>query len=274
VPDAIRRWALAWRLTARITALNLRARMAYRGDFVMALLMGLAWQSSVLVFAGVLLTEFPGLGGWTQGGVLLIVAMRLMSHGIYVAAFSNLFWVPYLVQEGLIDGYLMRPLPVYRQVLLTRFPLNALGDTCAAILLFGLALARLRLAWTPVKVLYLIAGVTGGTFTEAAMQTAVSATAFRFTVGLPWFLWVDTLTGTFGNYPLKILPVTARSLLTYVLPVAFIAYLPASVITGRIGGSGVPAWLALAAPAVGPVLFVLARLLWNMALRRYESLGG
>ncbi len=59
---------------------------------------------------------------------------------------------------------------------------------------------------------------------------------------------------------------------------AFIAYLPAAlpaaVITGRVGGSGVPAWLALASPAAGPLLFVAARLLGNWALNRYESVGG
>ncbi len=57
-------------------------------------------------------------------------------------------------------------------------------------------------------------------------------------------------------------------------PVAFIAYLPAAVITGRVAGSGVPGWLALASPAAGLVLFTAARMLWNWALKRYESIGG
>ena len=109
---------------------------------------------------------------------------------------------------------------------------------------------------------------------EAAIQTAVSAIAFRLTVGLPWLVWVDSLTSTFGSYPLKVLPVAARSILTFVLPVAFIAYLPAAVITGRVAGSGVPGWLAFASPAAGLVLFAAARVLWNSALRRYESIGG
>jgi ABC-2 type transport system permease protein len=274
VPAIISRWRAAWFIAARITRLNVRARLEYRGDFVMALLMGLAWQSSVLVFAGVLLARFPGLGGWTQGGVLLIASMRLLSHGIYVAAFGNLWLMSTLVQEGRIDGYMLRPLPVYRQVLLAEFPMNALGDTMAAFLLFGLALAKLHLAWTPARAGYLAAGVAGGTLVEAAIQTVVSAVAFRLTVGLPWLVWVDSLISTFGSYPLKVLPGAARSILTFVLPVAFIAYLPAAVITGRVAGSGVPGWLAAASPAAGLVLFTAARMLWNWALRRYESIGG
>jgi ABC-2 type transport system permease protein len=263
-----------WRIATRVMVLNFRALAGYRGDFVMALLSGVAWQTSVLVFAGVLLSRFHSLGGWNQGGVLLIASMRLLSHGLYVAVFSGLLGMNDIVQEGRLDGYLMRPLPVYRQVLLSRFPVNAFGDTAAAILLFGLTLAKLPAVWTLPHLCYLVAGVIGGMFVEAAVQTVVSASVFRFTVGLSWFNWVDSLFGTFGSYPLKILPGAGRVALTFVLPIAFIAYLPASVITGRVHDSGVPVWLGFVSPAAGPVLFVLARLFWNWALNRYESIGG
>jgi len=73
----VRGFLREWRTALRITAISFRARTQYRGDFITALAMGLAWQTSILVFATVILTRFPGLGGWTSGGVLLIVAIRL-----------------------------------------------------------------------------------------------------------------------------------------------------------------------------------------------------
>jgi ABC-2 type transport system permease protein len=79
---------------------------------------------------------------------------------------------------------------------------------------------------------------------------------------------------TFGNYPLSILPLAARAFLTYLLPVAFVAYLPAAVLTGRVASTGVPEWLAYASPAAGPLLYILARYAWYRALRHYESVGG
>jgi ABC-2 type transport system permease protein len=270
----IGRFLAAWRVAWLITRLNFRARLEYRGDFAAAIIVGVLWQASVLVFAGVLLTRFPGLGGWTSGGVLLIASMRLLSHGLSVAAFGQLWQVPYLVQTGQIDGYLVRPLPVYRQVLLSQFPVNALGDSTAAVLLFGLALSRLHIDWTAMRVSYLISGVVGGALVEAALQTVLAAVSLRFTVGQIWFRWLDTVLGTFGNYPLKILPVTARSLLTFVLPVAFIAYLPAAVITGQVAGSGVPRWLALGSPAAGLTLYLGTRQVWSWSLRHYHSAGG
>jgi len=267
-------FARAWRVVLRVTAANIRGRAQYRGDFVLALAMGLAWQTSVFVFATVLLTRFPGLGGWTSAEVLLLVAIRLLSHGLVVTVFNSLILMPYITQQGLLDVYLVRPLPVYRQVLLYQFPLNALGDSFSAVLLFALALTRLHLAWTPGKALYLAAAVIGGALLEGGVQTLVSILTFRYTIGISVFMWFDRMIATFGNYPFSILPVAARLVLTYVLPVAFVAYLPAAVLTGRVASTGLPLWLAYASPAVGPLLYIAARYAWYRALPRYESVGG
>lgn len=274
VARQVRGFLREWRVALRITRVNFRARIEYRGDFLTALAMGLAWQTSVLVFATVLLTRFPGLGGWTSGGVLLIVAIRLLSHGAWVLIFNPLMMIPYIVQQGALDGYLIRPMPVYRQVLLYAFPLNALGDSFSALLLFAFAVTRAHLHWTPLTVLYLVAAVISGMFLEAAIQTAVSVLAFGHTIPLAIYMWFDRMIATFGNYPFSIFPLAARAVLTYVLPVAFVAYLPAAVLMGRAGTTGVPAGLAYASPAVGPVLYILARYAWYRALRRYESVGG
>ena len=274
MPGRVTEFTRAWRVVLRVTAANFRGRAQYPGDFALALAMGLAWQTSVFVFATVLLTRFPGLGGWTSADVLLLVAIRLLSHGVVVTVFNSLILMPYITQQGLLDVYLVRPMPVYRQVLLYQFPLNAMGDCFSAILLFAFALTRLHLAWTPGKALFLAAAVIGGALLEGGVQTLVSILTFRYTIGISVFMWFDRMIATFGNYPFSILPVAARLVLTYVLPVAFVAYLPAAVLTGRAGLGGVPLWLAYASPAVGPLLYVAARYAWYRALRRYESVGG
>jgi ABC-2 family transporter protein len=162
----------------------------------------------------------------------------------------------------------------HRQILLYTFPLNALGDSFSALLLFAFAITRVHLAWTPPMALYLAAAVVGGMLLEAAVQTNAAILALRFTIPIAVFMWFDRMIATFGNYPFSILPLAARAVLTYVLPIAFVAYLPAAVLTGRVASTGVPEWLAYASPAAGPLLYVLARYAWYRALRRYESVGG
>src|SRR5260370_39945633 len=123
----VRGFFAAWRLGLRISAANFGGRLQYRGDFLTALAMGLAWQTSVFVFVSVILTRFPGLGGWSSSDVLLILAIRMLAHGVVVTVFNSLLLTPYIAQQGLVDFYLVRPMPVYRQVLLYQFPLNAMA---------------------------------------------------------------------------------------------------------------------------------------------------
>lgn len=267
-------WRAQLRLMYRITKLNFKARMEYRGEFVLGLVFGLIWQSAMILFAGVVLLRFPGLGGWTQGGVLLVASMRLLSHSLYVVTFSNISRLALAVQEGRIDGFLMRPLPLYRQVLLWQFNVNALGDLIAGMGIFVVALTKLHMDWTPMKAAYVVLGIVGGMFAEAALQTTLSIAAFRFTGHQTWSSWVDDTLSSFGNYPLSFLPGGVKDGLTFVIPLAFIAFFPASVIIGKVGTTGVPQWLAVASPAVGLLLFLAAKKVWYMSVRFYMSPGG
>lgn len=258
----------------RINRLNLKAQAAYRGEFVLGLLFGLVWQGSMVLFAGVLLLHFPGLGGWTQGDVLLIASMRLVSHSFYGVFFSNIAMLSMFVQEGRMDGWLLRPMRVFRQVLLTQFRVNAFGDLLAGVGIFVLAIFRLHIGWTPDKALYVVAGVIGGTMVEAGVQTLLAIGSLRFTGMFNWTSWVDQTVSTFGNYPLNVLPSPAKDALTFVFPVAFIAYLPAAVVTGHTASTGLPLWLTAASPAIGVAFFFAAKAVWYHSLRFYQSVGG
>ena len=270
----LRSFAREWRIALKITKMNMRAHLAYRGDTITAIALGITWQSSVLVFATVLLSRFPGLGGWTSGGVLLIFGIRLLCHGLYGMVFQPLLQIPFLLEQGYFDGYLVRPMPVYRQVLLVRFPISAFGELISGLFLFAIAVARAHLHWTPLTALYLVAALIGGMLLEAAVQTTLSTLSFRHSVPFAVYMWFDRMIQTFGNYPFSIFPLVARVAMTYLLPIAFVAYLPAAVLMGKAASTGVPVWLAYASPAVGALLYVLARYGWYRALQTYESGSG
>lgn len=270
----VRRTTRAWQVAWRITRLNFRAQLEYRAEFLMMVAIGAIWQISIIVFAAVLLTRFPGLGGWSSADVLLIAGMRMLSHGLYVLVFGRVTFMTFLVQEGRIDPCLIRPMPVYRQVQLTSFPVNAIGDLAVAVSMFAAAIGRSSLDWTPGRIAYLAAGVVGGMLVEAALFTALSSAAFHFPASFYWSQWMEELMGTFGSYPLSILPKVASGAFTFVLPLAFIAYFPAGVLTGHGTSLGVPEMLAAASPLIGLVAFVLSRLLWNWSLSRYSGVNG
>lgn len=264
----------AVRVAWRITKLNFRAQLEYRAEFLMMMAIGAIWQVSVIVFATVLLTRFAGMGGWDSADVLLIAAMRMLAHGLFVLFLGRMHGLAYRVQEGVIDAYLLRPMPVHRQVQLSFFPTNAIGDLTVAVGLFAGALARSEHNWTAGQVAFLIAGVLGGMLVEAALFTAMGCAALRYPAANYWSSWLEELLGTFGSYPLNVLPKALSRMLTFALPLAFVAYFPAGVLTGHGSDLGVPAWLAEASPLIGLGLYLLSRLLWSWSLKHYTGVNG
>jgi ABC-2 type transport system permease protein len=263
----------AWRIVWRLTALNLRAQMEYRVEFLLNVAVGAIWQISVILFATVLLTRFPGMGGWSSGEVLLLASMRLLSHGLQVLFFSRVTWVYYATYSGQLEAFLLRPMPVYRQVQLQFFPTNAIGDLAVAATLFTGAVWRSGIDWTPARAGYLAAAVVGGMLMEAAMMTVLSAAGLHAPTTQYWTQWVEEILATVGSYPLSILPKLVGGLLTFFLPLAFVAYFPAAVLTGHLDTVGVPAWLAVSAPLLGLLSFVAAHRLWRFSLRHYKGIA-
>jgi ABC-2 type transport system permease protein len=264
----------ALRIVWRVTALNFRAQMEYRTEFLLMIAIGAIWQVSVIVFATVLLSRFAGMGGWDSSDVLLIPATRMLAHGLFVLFLGRMHWAGRQIQEGRIDVYLMRPMPVHRQIQLAFFPTNAIGDlTVAAGLMVG-ALSRSDLDWTTGRVTYLVAAVLGGMLLEAALFTVVASASLRFPAADMWGRWLEELLGTFGSYPLNVLPRAVGGFLTYGLPLAFVAYFPAAVLTGHGHTTGVPYWLAAASPLLGLLAYLGARLLWKWSLRHYSGVNG
>ncbi|MFI9168266.1 ABC transporter permease [Streptomyces lincolnensis] len=264
----------AVRIAWRITRLNFRAQLEYRAEFLLNVAIGAIWQVSVIVFATVLLARFTGMGGWDSSEVLLIPATRMLAHGLFVLLLGRMHFIGRQIQEGRIDIYLMRPMPVHRQVQLSYFPTNALGDlTVAAGLMVG-ALSRSELDWSAGRISYLVAAVVGGMLLEAALFTALACASLRFPAADYWSRWLEELLGTFGSYPLNVLPKAVGGFLTYALPLAFVAYLPVAVLTGHGHDTGVPYWLAAVSPLVGALAYLASRLLWRWSLRHYSGVNG
>ncbi|MFF3942494.1 ABC transporter permease [Streptomyces phaeofaciens] len=264
----------AVRIAWRVTCLNFRAQLEYRAEFLLMIAIGAVWQVSVIVFATVLLSRFTGMGGWDSSEVLLIPATRMLAHGLFVLVLGRMHFIGRQIQEGRIDIYLVRPMPVHRQVQLAYFPTNAIGDLTVAAGLMAGALGRSGLDWSAGRISYLIAAVVGGMLLEAALFTAVAAAALRFPAADYWSNWLEELLGTFGSYPLNVLPRAVSGFLTYGLPLAFVAYFPAAVLTGHGHDTGVPYWLAALSPLLGALAYLGSRLLWRWSLGHYAGVNG
>lgn len=257
-----------------LLAASLKGQMQYRVNFLVMLLWGLVYQGTGFVFIWVVLTRFQALAGWTLGEIAFLYGLRLTAHGLQGLLFSNVGYVDLKVRQGEFDRYLVRPLAPLLQIMTETFRVNLLGDFLGGVALFLAANTLVEVGWSPAALAYLVLALLGGALAEAGVTLLVVSLSFRLlNVGNLLYLFDGILFSQFGNYPLKIFGGTLQFLLTFGLPLAFVAYFPATVLLARTDELLVHPLFAYLAPLAGLLWFALAYRLWQRETRHYQSAG-
>ncbi|MFD7708101.1 ABC transporter permease [Streptomyces sp. NPDC059785] len=264
--DALR----AYRL---ISTMWIRSTMAYRASFVMTALGNFA--ATALDFVAILLmfSQVDSLGGYSLGEVAFLYGVSGTAFGLTDLMLGSMDRLGRRVRDGTLDTLLVRPVPVLAQVAADRFALRRLGRVTQGLLVLGYAIAVLDIAWTPVKVLMVPLMVVSGAGIFAAVF--VAGAAFQFVAQDASEVQNSFTYG--GNTLLQYPPtVFAKDLVrgaTFVLPLAFVNWLPALYVLGRPYPLDLPDWTAFAPPLVAAGCCALAGLAWRAGLRSYRSTG-
>lgn len=270
VRTPLRSLALTWELQKAA----FRGQLDYRANFVIMTVMAFAYQGSGIAFIWVVLAKFHTLDGWTFRDLAFLYAVRLLAHATWGAPFHQLNEIDLVLRDGRFDQYLVRPLNPLLQVISSgRFRMYAVGDVIIATVLFVFATSLARVSFTPIHITYLVLAVLGGAIAEGAFVLAAGSLCFRLFETWPIRLLIDNVFLMFGSYPLRVFGATTGWIFTWVVPVAFVAYIPASTLLGRTDGLHISPVLAWGAPAVGFVWFAAAYQLWRWQLRSYQSSG-
>jgi ABC-2 type transport system permease protein len=254
-------------------AASVRSELQYRANFLIMVLMGIVYQGTGFAFIWVVLARFQALAGWTLGEIAFLYGLRLVMHALNGALTGGLYSLEWKVRQGEFDRYLVRPVPPLLQLMSERVHISIVGDLLGGLALFTAAAALVKVSWTPLALLYLALALLGGALVEMALRVLFSAMAFRFLSANAFMNLLDTIFSNFTNYPLSIFGSALEFLLTFGLPLAFMAYFPAVVLLGRTGELQVSPLFAYASPLAGVVWLLAALLVFQHEMRSYQSSG-
>ncbi len=253
------------RLFAATFSISLRRSLAFRANLVFEVLATLLVVASVLAALGIVFSQAETLGGWTAGeAIVLLGTYQVVSGLLWTFIEPNLLWFRGQVTDGKLDDILLQPAPsIYLASLGSCSPLGLLHVvTGIAILVLGVG----RLDSTPAM---------GDLLAWLVMVGAAMAVTWASRVLLACFaFWAPAIEPSvlysavwqFGRYPVTMYPQPIRFALTWVVPLALVATLPAQMLTR---GANLPQLLAGLVAAIGAVTFV--NVLWRAGLRRYTS---
>jgi ABC-2 type transport system permease protein len=251
----------------------IRSTMAYRASFVMTTVASFA--VTALDFAAILLmfSRVDALGGWSLPQIAFLYGLSHLAFGLADLAIGSVERLGRRVRDGTLDTLLVRPAPVLAQLAADRFALRRVGRLAQGALVLGWALAAVEVEWTPDRLLLMPVMVVSGAAIFCAVF--VAGAAFQFVAQdaaevSNAFTYGGT---TLLQYPPVLFAQELVRAVTFVLPLAFVNWLPASYVLGRPYPLHLPSWTAFASPVAAGVCCALAGLAWRAGLRSYRSTG-
>jgi ABC-2 type transport system permease protein len=261
------------RLYRRLIGARLRAQLQYRSSFWLMTLVGFVATGSELLATWLLFGRFEQLAGWRFGEVALLYGLASVAFGLNEMIGAGFDIFPTTLQQGEFDRLLTRPSGIFIQVLANDFQLRRLGRIGQGVLALGLAIASTPIAWTPAKLAILGLAIICGIVMYGALMVLGAVLCF-WTIQSIEIINTVTYGGVEAtSYPLDIYHVGLQRLFTFVIPLAFISYVPALAVLDRLEAAGLPIWLPLLTPLAAGGLAGLALVAWQFGLRHYQSTG-
>jgi len=243
------------------------SRLAYRGDLFISMFVTLLGEAILPLITLLLYQSGASFPGWSLSEAMLIQAVFMLAKGVaYPFFFGMVNNTLDRVQSGTFDVLLLKPRSALFMTLVTGFSIDGLGRLLGGAGLFFVALSDLQppgpAAWIGFLLLMLVSICV-----LFASTLIMSGLLFHW-VGSSRVYEIHDAVTAFGRYPRTIYGKPLQWVLTYVLPVAMIAFLPAETLLGKANPG-------LAGAIAFSVFFMAIGIwFWHYMLRKYSSAGG
>lgn len=254
-----------FRIYRQFVRSSLQRELEFRANFIAKIFQNTTW---IIFFILILLVTFDHtdtVAGWTKyESALLAGTCFLVDAMIRTFAFS-LMDLPQHVRMGTLDFVVTKPVDSQIYVSLRRVNFDQIGPILASLLFFIYGASNLTRAVTFVDWLAFAVLAVCSTLIYFSMMSIFMTLSI-------WFVKVDNLwvlgetTFQVSRYPFDIFPLQLRQFITFGVPLAFIATVPASAL--RSGADLTMLALGVVYAAVG---LLAARLFWRYSVRHYTS---
>ncbi|MEV0220770.1 ABC-2 family transporter protein [Streptomyces sp. NPDC050704] len=265
-PGLVRRYFL-------LLAAAWRSQLQYRANLLFMIVGGIAYQCVGLVFVWAVVERFGEIGGWSLTEISFLYGMRLTAHALWTIPFNQLNRLDEVIREAEFDRYLVRPAGLLVQLTTRQINPQVAGDLLAGVGLLAVSAGLVNRDWTAATVGYLVLAIVGGALVELSLQLAGAALCFKLLSTRSFRLLIDSVFNNFGGYPMNAFPLATQFALTFIVPLAFVAYFPASELLGRADEVLVHPWIATASPLVGLLCLSASYSFWRSQARHYGSAG-
>ncbi|GAB6109680.1 ABC transporter permease [Fusibacter bizertensis] len=247
----------------------IKAIMHSRTDFFIGFFAFFLIQFGGIAFLALVFRQIPSLLGWSFYELLFIYGFANIPRGID-HMFTDYLWILSgdVIVHGEFDRYFLRPIHPLFQIIAQRFQPDGIGEMVIGILLVIYASGQANISFTPGKIILMFIMILLATLIYTSIKLFLASLAFWIKRSQS-ILFMFYSISDFAKYPITIYHKFIRTLITYIIPFALTAYIPASYFLGAsslIESLGLTALISLTAMTIALFTF-------NRGMKRYESAG-
>lgn len=244
---------------------NIDALEIYSKDFIIGIL-----SNFILCAAEILMLVFVfdfvnTIDGWTLPQMLLLYSINQIGASLWACFCINTITLPYYIQNGEFDRFLLRPVSPLFQIMMDGFDDDSWGDLLIGILLLGYSWIKLSLP--AARLLLLPVFCISAAVIYASITILLSTISF-FTIAHTDAANLVNEFQTFAQYPLSIYPKVICVVFTFVFPISFVSFFPSMIILQKYS-----IFLSMLFPIVAFIFLKVSSKVWYWGLKHYVGTG-
>ena len=216
--------------------------------------------------------SFGEINGWNYGQLAFLYGLSVISHALSMIFFVQGWFMGYYVIEGDFDRYLTRPLGVLYQFFFTNINIFGVTDLIPGVLVFIYGCVKSGVSVNLLFILQVVVILAGATLIRGGIYILLGSTSFHTRSAVDFGQYTQEIMDKTTMYPLSMYPESMQFILTFLIPVGWISFYPASALL-EIGSGYSGLIVPFITLAVGILVMLIAGAYFNMGLRKYESAG-
>ncbi len=260
-------------LYRRIVGARIRSDWQYRTSFLTFLAAQALVTALELIALLLFLNLVPTLGGWTGTQAAFLYALATLPFALSDLLISPVERTANYVQQGEFDRILLRPVAPLLQLAALEFELRRGGKMVPPAMVLVWAMFNVDVDWSVIQLVILVMALVCGTIMYSALWVLMASISF-WAVASREATNAFTYGGQFANeYPLHLYRGWIRLFLGWMVPLAYVAYVPSQHLLDAANPLSLPSWLVFTTPVVTAAMVVVAHKAWRIGIRHYQSTG-
>lgn len=240
--------------------------MEFRVDFSFRIVMDIIYYLVNIGFYKILFLHTGMIAGWTLDEMMIFVASYLLVDAINMTVLStNMWWLPYHINRGELDYYLIRPVSPLFFLSLREFSANSFVNLLIALGFFIYSLASYPGQWGLFDLAALLVLLLNGVLVYYCIQMLMILPVF-WTQSPRGFVDLFFTLGLAMERPDKIFRGWIRALFTILIPFGLVASFPVRAFIEGINGE-----MLIHTTLVSITFWILMLIVWNKGLKNYSS---